>query len=374
MGAGRGDRRWDVKIYAANGLMRAGAWGAAWREMERVDVEIGPWIGEEMRRELEVRREKEEEEEEEMEREREGERARRMPDDGGLDGLFGTDDAVAVDGGRGQKKQEKAPRMDEARLREIYGDDAQAFVDGLRDSTPPPSWPDESESRTSPLRPPRFSHPRSSQRPAASTRTAKTRHQTLHQHRHQHKQHQTPHRDIPLRDLLRNYILLAAQDARNIAILVLGFLVLLLAVIMFATPPSAGSAVPASAASRAVDAGAGADGIPTLAVPPSVVSVAVATAARAGDVGADAVAKATAGGGSVVVESTTTTATMTEAAREGIASVAGEVFASVKSGVVVMQEVLGGDMGMGVGVGVEAGGGMEMEVEMGMEMGGPGME
>ncbi|KAN0106643.1 hypothetical protein V8E51_009519 [Hyaloscypha variabilis] len=39
-----GERRFRVKIYASNGLMRAGAWAAAWREMERVDVEIEPFV------------------------------------------------------------------------------------------------------------------------------------------------------------------------------------------------------------------------------------------------------------------------------------------------------------------------------------------
>lgn len=39
-----GKRRFNVKIYASNGLMRAGAWAACWREMERVDVEIEPWV------------------------------------------------------------------------------------------------------------------------------------------------------------------------------------------------------------------------------------------------------------------------------------------------------------------------------------------
>jgi hypothetical protein len=36
--------RWELTFYAANGLMRAGAWRAAWREMERVDVEIAPLV------------------------------------------------------------------------------------------------------------------------------------------------------------------------------------------------------------------------------------------------------------------------------------------------------------------------------------------
>ncbi|TQS35289.1 hypothetical protein Golomagni_04295 [Golovinomyces magnicellulatus] len=38
------ERRFRIKIYASNGLMSAGAWAAAWREMERVDVEIEPFV------------------------------------------------------------------------------------------------------------------------------------------------------------------------------------------------------------------------------------------------------------------------------------------------------------------------------------------
>ncbi|KAI3327818.1 hypothetical protein HD806DRAFT_484024 [Xylariaceae sp. AK1471] len=33
-----------VKVYASNGLMRAGAWEACWKEMERVDVELEPVV------------------------------------------------------------------------------------------------------------------------------------------------------------------------------------------------------------------------------------------------------------------------------------------------------------------------------------------
>lgn len=46
-------RIWEVKVYAANGLMRAGAWGAAWREMEKVDVEVGIWMSAQTRRRVE---------------------------------------------------------------------------------------------------------------------------------------------------------------------------------------------------------------------------------------------------------------------------------------------------------------------------------
>lgn len=45
-------RLWNVNVYAANGLMRLGAWEAAWTEMERVDVEIMPHVSEEVRKAL----------------------------------------------------------------------------------------------------------------------------------------------------------------------------------------------------------------------------------------------------------------------------------------------------------------------------------
>ncbi|KAF2124797.1 hypothetical protein P153DRAFT_370706 [Dothidotthia symphoricarpi CBS 119687] len=54
-GVGAGTRKWDIKIYAANGLMRSEAWGAAWSEMERCDVEISPWYPESVRKTLERR-------------------------------------------------------------------------------------------------------------------------------------------------------------------------------------------------------------------------------------------------------------------------------------------------------------------------------
>jgi hypothetical protein len=60
-GIGEGSKRWDLKIYAANGLMRVGAWSAAWREMERCDVEITPWIPTDVRKALEKKIEEEEE-------------------------------------------------------------------------------------------------------------------------------------------------------------------------------------------------------------------------------------------------------------------------------------------------------------------------
>jgi hypothetical protein len=48
--------KWEIRVFASNGLMRAGAWVAAWQDMERVDVEILPWIPTELKQELEARR------------------------------------------------------------------------------------------------------------------------------------------------------------------------------------------------------------------------------------------------------------------------------------------------------------------------------
>lgn len=41
-----------VKVYASNGLMRAGAWEACWKEMERVDVELEPIVDSKLQEEL----------------------------------------------------------------------------------------------------------------------------------------------------------------------------------------------------------------------------------------------------------------------------------------------------------------------------------
>lgn len=153
--AGTGSKRWDIKLFAANGLMRAGAWSAAWREMERVDVEILPWMEEAMKRELELRRE-------------EDERAR-------------AEQAHA-------EREEGIGGLDDVRLREIYGHDAQAFVDGLGDEIP------------------------------AAASTQRTPIKTPVENKD----------DVPLWNLLQDYVYHAAQDRRNLAIFLLSMVVLFL--------------------------------------------------------------------------------------------------------------------------------------------------
>ncbi|EGS23073.1 uncharacterized protein CTHT_0015590 [Thermochaetoides thermophila DSM 1495] len=47
------NKAFRIKVYASNGLMKAGAWEACWKEMERVDVEIEPLVDIPMQNELE---------------------------------------------------------------------------------------------------------------------------------------------------------------------------------------------------------------------------------------------------------------------------------------------------------------------------------
>ena len=185
-GSGTGSRRWDIKIYAANGLMRAGAWGAAWREMERVDVEVCPFASEELKRELEMAKEQEEAEE-----------AMRRAEQDLQDLPTGEEPKI-------ETEQERMTQdIDEARMREIYGDDAQDYIDGLRYSPSPPRMHSTYEARI----------PRAAPAPA----------------------HQ-----LPLSTLLRNYIVLLSRDPRNLAIALLSLLVLLLAMASRSVPSETG--------------------------------------------------------------------------------------------------------------------------------------
>lgn len=181
-GSGTGSRRWDIKVFAANGLMRAGAWGAAWREMERVDIEIIPWMDEEMKRELALRTEEERKH-------------------------------AALLQEESVKQDEQRPNMDAERWREIYGDDMSAFADS-----------------------------KAEQAPSSQPNPAPYRRQD----------------EVPLQDLLKNYLVAAAQDRKNIAIFVLTLLILYLSVAwaptMSAPDVSRRSVMPSSAHSMSTSA------------------------------------------------------------------------------------------------------------------------
>ncbi|KAI4159638.1 MAG: hypothetical protein LQ342_006405 [Letrouitia transgressa] len=155
-GSGSGNGRWDIKIFAANGLMRAGAWSAAWREMERVDVEILPWMDEDMKRELNLRMLEEQQLVENM-------------------------DSEMI------RHCRKETGTDNARIREVYGDDA-----------PPPDFVQLVVNDPANLKFP--------------TQQGGSRDK------------------IPLTELLRSYVLHLVQDRRNIAIFLLSAIVLLLCI------------------------------------------------------------------------------------------------------------------------------------------------
>ncbi|KAL8720917.1 MAG: hypothetical protein Q9225_002303 [Loekoesia sp. 1 TL-2023] len=193
-GSGTGSRRWDIKVYAANGLMRAGAWSAAWREMERVDVEITPWMDEEVKRELALRAEEERKH-----------------------AALLQEEAV--------RREDQRPTMDEERMREIYGDDMPAYVNEKEERPPSPLL-------------------------------------TQSVNRQQNK--------MPLQDLLKNYLIAAAQDRKNIAISVLGIFVLYLSMATKPaprTPPVASYQTIVPSSSNPISASADLPSISTSVIP-----------------------------------------------------------------------------------------------------------
>ncbi|KAF2461890.1 hypothetical protein BDY21DRAFT_359923 [Lineolata rhizophorae] len=191
-----GRKRWDIKIYAANGLMRAGAWSAAWSEMERVDVEIAPWIPDDLRRKLDEKTQAEEAEARKMADERE---SRRLEEERQA---------------REQREMEAARRLgEERRARERReAEEAERRAQASVERSP------SAEPQVDPLL--RNSHG-SSEGP---------------EHIIEGLDRTLPRvgrngGEIPLGTLVQNYLYLLSQDRRNVAIFALSLLVLVLAMI-----------------------------------------------------------------------------------------------------------------------------------------------
>ncbi|KAI9795285.1 MAG: hypothetical protein M1833_007257 [Piccolia ochrophora] len=205
--AGHGSKRWNIKIFAANGLMRAGAWAAAWREMERVDVEIEPWIPEDLRRELDARNE-------ELEASVAAAAAAVAEEEHHLGSLEHDDQPHETiptdDPGTTPPRHASNRESERQRLREIYG------------SAPPP---------------PSFSPPA----PASASRSSHDRPHHTRKHSSLRPQRQA---DVPLPTLLKNYLLLLLSDPRNVLLTLLTLVVLLLAL----RPTTAAVATGAAAA------------------------------------------------------------------------------------------------------------------------------
>lgn len=203
MGCGSGVRRWNIKIYAANGLMRAGAWAAAWREMERVDVEIEPWIPEDLRRELEAKKEQIMEEEAKDEQ---------LVQDQ-------TEEEDPVGSVECEQREGRIAEQEQQMLREMYGEDTAIRTPNVSRTGLRPSLDHELRN---------------------TTRASEAPHETRQWSRSpsfQRKKRRGSSDEIPLSTLLRNYLLLTASDKRNIAIVGLILAVILLALRPSPSPP-----------------------------------------------------------------------------------------------------------------------------------------
>ncbi|KAK0255898.1 hypothetical protein B0A54_11157 [Friedmanniomyces endolithicus] len=183
-GVGSGKQKWSIRVYAANGLMRAPAWAAAWNEMESVDIEILPWIAEETRQLLDERAEQE--------------------------AMMGA-----------QRKREVLEEERSRILSEEYASWAAAQT--MKHST---------QTRGAQQRPLSGSSPESNPRnelPSGLSLSEPTTADLPQVYRPS---------QIPLSVLLRNYIFLLARDRRNVAICFLGLLALWFAV-AWSTPATA---------------------------------------------------------------------------------------------------------------------------------------
>lgn len=172
-----GGRKWSIKVFAANGLMRASAWTAAWSEMESVDIEIMPWIDEDVRKSLDARTLKEEVEE----NARQEEEMRRIA-----------------------TTAEEQFRVESVREAKMW--DEQACRDGREQQED-------------------FNKPTDHKMSISKENTVE---EDLHpvSRKADDLPPVYPHKDIPLSLLLRNYIFLLAQDKRNVLIFGLTLLTL----------------------------------------------------------------------------------------------------------------------------------------------------
>lgn len=245
-GIGAGTKRWDIKIYAANGLMRAGAWAAAWSEMERCDVEITPWIPNEVRKTLEKKLKQEQEaakvkalyaaelqrqieEEAAMQKKLEEEAiAQRRADEVHQQKKI---EAETVDLQKRLEEEAEEKRQLEATLDEKIEEakeairlefEAQALAEAHCVAERFRAM--EKALRTEQEKPTPQTLP-VLQLPQVSSRS---RSRSRHRSRHRSRSRRPATDKIPLGALLKNYFVLQLQDTRNMFILILGSLVVLL--------------------------------------------------------------------------------------------------------------------------------------------------
>ncbi|KAI5925891.1 hypothetical protein F4810DRAFT_707979 [Camillea tinctor] len=193
-----------VKVYASNGLMKAGAWAACWKEMERVDVELEPVVDGSVQDEIvrlaaqqdhHLDQEEDDSFAEEVAEEREQQRREKK-----RDSFHSNAGTTARGSGHGRAESAERRRRDAERYREIYGHSPPA-----EEHTEDSFAHNESESYNA--------FPRSSSGDAYERRES--------------QRHTTQSASMP--QLLVQSARVLIQDRKNIVIFTLGVLVLVLA-------------------------------------------------------------------------------------------------------------------------------------------------
>ncbi|KAI0384744.1 hypothetical protein F5Y04DRAFT_247717 [Hypomontagnella monticulosa] len=218
-------RVYRVKIYASNGLMKAGAWAACWKEMERVDAEIEPIVEPAVQEELarlaasqqerELARQEEaeiaKEVAQQMEEQRRSEQRANMtsPRFGATSPRPGSERVGSP------ISEEERRRRDEERLREIYG------------QSPPPPSPMQPPSRAASVHLDRdeYNMPPSPTSPSSQENYGR---KDPHPHTYQ---------NASLPELLLQSVRVLMQDRKNVVIFTLSIFVLMLALRNAPSPP-----------------------------------------------------------------------------------------------------------------------------------------
>ncbi|KAI2465778.1 hypothetical protein F4781DRAFT_424522 [Annulohypoxylon bovei var. microspora] len=208
-----------VKVYASNGLMRAGAWAACWKEMERVDVEIEPVVEPAVQEEL-VRlaaalqeRELAHQEEAEiakevahqLEEQHQKERADMMSSR-----FSASSPQLGSERAGSPMSTRERRRRDEERLREIYGHGSPPLSPRLDASRDPSIHPHQDQYMPSP----------SSSPPSPSP---------PHGPHEQREPKRQGYQNASLPELVLQSLRVLMQDRKNVAIFTLSVFVLLLA-------------------------------------------------------------------------------------------------------------------------------------------------
>lgn len=204
-----------TKVYASNGLMKAGAWEACWKQMERVDVEIEPIVDQAVLDELE-RFATEQERlalEEELQESLQGEAMYRNDvfDEEEDTVHMATSPMPDVEYSESPEPDSRRQR-DEERLREIYGDEPDMPTPQV-DSTAPQAEPEEYLSKETP--------------PSPTVEAMERR-----------KSRQQAYKSASLPELVMEATKVFFQDRKNGAIVLLGVLVMMLAVRSAGPPPA----------------------------------------------------------------------------------------------------------------------------------------